>query len=65
MLLRVQYHQKMVGDGMKLSATFEVDLARLPPCENSLIAYVQCVNYRVACYKRANEALFGNQCPMM
>ena len=58
--VQVKMLQKMIGNDTKLSAKSKVDLARLPPCENSLIPYV---HYRVACNKRVNEAIPENPKP--
>ena len=50
---------KMVGGrDVKLTKKSKVDLSRIPPCLNSLIPHIQCVNHRLACYKRAHEPTF-------
>jgi len=35
-----------------------VDFSRLPPCRDSLIPHIARVNYRLANYKRAHNAIF-------
>ena len=40
-----------------LDSKSKVDLERLPPPKVCLIPHVQRANYRVACYKRADEAI--------
>ena len=56
--LRAKMLRKMVGGNEKLTSKSKVDLARLPPCINSLKPHIERVNYRVACLKKANVALF-------
>ena len=55
--LRAKMLRKMVGGNEKLTSKSKVDLARLPPCINSLKPHIERVNYRVACLKKANVAL--------
>ena len=55
--------KKMVGEDTKLSTKSDVDLARLPPCQDSLIPHIQHVNYRMACYKRAHQPIFSRPKP--
>ena len=44
----------MVGEDKPLSVDSKVDLARLPPCRDSLLPHIQRVNYRVSFYKKAH-----------
>ncbi len=53
-IFRANMLRKMVGDDEKLTTKSKVDLAQIPPCQDSLIPHVQLVNYRVACYKRTH-----------
>ncbi len=50
--------KKMVGEDATLTTKSKVDLARLPPCKNSLYPHIQRVNYRVVQWKRANIPIF-------
>ena len=50
--------KKMVGEDKPLSVYSKVDLARLPPCRDSLLPHIQRVNYRVSCYKKAHIPIF-------
>lgn len=61
--VRAKMLRKMVGEDNKLTAKSRVDLARIPPCQDSLVPHVQRVNYRVACYKHANEPRFWKPKP--
>ena len=56
--VRAKMIKKMVGDDLTPSCRSKVDLAKLPPCQSSLIPHVQRVNYRVAGYKRADVSIF-------
>ena len=47
--LRCKMLKKMVGEEDTLNIKSMVDLARVPPCKDSLIPHIQRVNYRVAC----------------
>lgn len=49
--------KKMVGEDKQLTASSKVDLARLPPCRQSLIPHIMRVNYRVRQWKVANFAI--------
>ncbi|KAK5933242.1 hypothetical protein CgunFtcFv8_004885 [Champsocephalus gunnari] len=49
--------RKMVGADKVLDSKSTVDLERLPPPKVCLIPHVQRANYRVAFYKRADEAI--------
>ena len=55
--------RKMVGEDKVLSLDSKVDLARLPPPKVSLIPHVQRCNYRVACYKRADQPILEKPNP--
>ena len=61
--VRTKMLRKMVGEDKKLTAKSKVDLSRIPPCSDSLLPHIQRVNYRVACYKRANEPFFWKPKP--
>lgn len=61
--VRAKLLRKMVGQDEKLTVKSKVDLARIPPCYDSLVPHIQRVNYRVACYKRANEPFFWKPNP--
>ena len=61
--LRAKMLHKMVGHNEKLTSKSKVDLARLPPCINSLKPHIERVNYRVACLKKANIAIFETPKP--
>ena len=49
---------KMVDQNEKLTSKSKVDLARIPPCLNSLKPHIERVNYRVACLKEAHTPIF-------
>lgn len=49
--------QKMVGEGKELNASSKVDMAKLPPCRDSLIPHVLRVNFRVCQWKMAQSAM--------
>ena len=53
--------KKMVGENEELTTKSKVDLSRLPPCRGSLGPHISRVNYRLANYKRAHQAIFW--CP--
>lgn len=55
--------KKMVGEDKPLNHDSKVDLARLPPCKNSLLPHVQRVNHRLTCYKKANIPTFERPKP--
>ena len=61
--LRCKMLKKMIGEEATLNIKSKVDLARLPPCKDSLIPHIQRVNYRVACYKRAAQPNFSRPKP--
>lgn len=61
--VRAKILKKMVGEDDMLSKKSKVDLARLPPCQDSLIPHMHRVNYRVACYRRANQPIFEKPKP--
>ena len=54
---------KMVGEDHGLDKNYKVDLSRLPPCQDSLVPHTTRVNYRTACYKRANTPIFEKPKP--
>ena len=53
----------MVGEDQNLDKNSKIDLARLPPCQDSLIPHINRVNYRLSCYKRANIPIFEKPKP--
>ena len=53
----------MVGKDKPLSTDSKVDLARVPPCRDSLLPHVHRVNYRVSCYKKAHILIFERPKP--
>lgn len=61
--VRAKMLKKMVGDDDKLTTKSRVDLAQLPPCQDSFIPHVRRVNYRVACYKRAHQPIYWKPKP--
>ena len=61
--VRAKMLRKMVGADEVLSLHSKVDLERLPPPEVCLIPHVQRCNYRVACYKRADQPIFERPKP--
>ena len=42
--------KKMVGDDKHLTIKSKVEVARLPPCRDSLISHIERVNHRLANY---------------
>ena len=56
--IRSKMLKKMVAEDKPLSTDSKVDLARLPPCRNSLLPHIQRVNYRASCYKKAHILIF-------
>ena len=61
--VRAKMLRKMVGENQSLTIKSKVDLSRIPPCKDSLLPHIQRVNYRVACYKKADEPLFWKPKP--
>ncbi len=61
--VRAKMLRKMVGADKVLDSKSKVDLERLPPPKVCLIPHVQRANYRVACYKRADEAMIETPKP--
>ena len=61
--VRAKILLKMVGEDKVLSLDSKVDLERLPPPKVSLIPHVQRCNYRVACYKRADQPILEKPNP--
>ena len=55
--------KKMVGENEDLTTKSKVDLSRLPPCRDSLVPHIGRVNYRLANYKRAHQAIFWRPRP--
>ena len=50
--------KKMVGEDRQLTKSSKVDLARLPPCRQSLLPHILRVNYRVRQWKLANLGIY-------
>lgn len=46
--------RRMIGDDSSLTLRSNVDMARLAPCQDSLLCHSRRVNYRLACYKAAD-----------
>ena len=61
--LRIMMLKKMIGEDQQLTKKSKVDLAKLPPCQDSLIPHLQRVNHRVACFKNAATAMNDNPKP--
>uniref|UniRef100_UPI00358E00C9 uncharacterized protein isoform X5 n=1 Tax=Myxine glutinosa TaxID=7769 RepID=UPI00358E00C9 len=61
--VRVKMLKIMVGADKVLDSKSKVDLERLPPPKVCLIPHVQRANYRVAFYKRADEAIIESPKP--
>jgi hypothetical protein len=55
--------KKMVGEDETLSSKSKIDLAKIPPCQDSLIPHCQRSNHRLACHKRANEHIIEKPKP--
>ena len=55
--------KKMVGESDNLSKNSQIDLSKIPPCQDSLIPHVQRVNHRLAGYKRALEPIWEHPMP--
>ena len=54
----------MVGENEELTTKSKVDRSRrLPPCRDSLVPHIGRVNYRLANYKRAHQAIFWRPKP--
>ena len=62
-VVRSKMLKKMVGEDHGLDKNSKVDLSRLPPCQDSLVPHTTRVNYRAACYKRANTPIFEKPKP--
>ena len=61
--VRSRMLKKMVGEDKPLSIDSKVDLARLPPCRDSLLPHVQRVSHRLSCYKKAHVPIFERPKP--
>ena len=53
----------MVGEDSKLTTKSNVDLSKFPPSLDNLKPHIFRVNYRLATYERAHEALFWKPKP--
>ena len=62
-VVRAKMLQKMVGADEVLNIHFKVDIERLPPPKVCLIPHIQRCNYRVVCYKRADQPMFEKHKP--
>ena len=49
--------ERCKGDEEQMSKSVHVDLSLLPPCKDSLHQHIRIVNYQVAIWKRAHEAI--------
>ncbi|KAM3608646.1 uncharacterized protein V6R79_002193 [Siganus canaliculatus] len=56
--VRAKMLQKMVGVDRALDTNSKVDLEHLPHPKVCLVPHIQRTNYRVACYKRADQPIF-------
>ena len=61
--VRVKMLKKMVGEDETISRKSKIDLARIPPCQDSLIPHCQRANHRLACHKRANQPIIEKPNP--
>lgn len=61
--VRAKMLRKMVGADKVLDSKSKVDLERLPHPKVCLIPHVQRANFRVACYKRADQPIFERPKP--
>ena len=61
--VRVKMLKKMVGEDETISRKSKIDLARIPPCQDSLIPHCQRANHRLACHKRANQPIIEKPKP--
>ena len=61
--VRAKMLKKMVGADQVLDSKSKVDLERLPPPKVCLTSHVHCANFRVACYKRADQPIFERPNP--
>ena len=50
--------KKVVREDARLTAKSKVSLSRLPPCRDNLAPHIQRLNHCLACYKRADQAIF-------
>ena len=50
--------KKVVREYVRLTAKSKVNLSRLPPCRDNLAPHIQRLNHCLACYKRADQAIF-------
>ena len=50
--------KKVVREDARLTAKSKVNLSRLPPCRDNLAPHIQRLNHCLACYKRADQAIF-------
>ena len=62
-VVRSKMRRDIIGKDTDLSRRSKVELAHLPPCEDTLIPHIQRVNHRVACYKRADIPIFEKKRP--
>ena len=61
--VRVKMLKKMVGEDETISKKSKIDLARIPPCQDSLIPHCQRANHRLACHKQANQPIIEKPNP--
>ena len=53
----------MIDEPEQLSSKSNVDLSKLPLCHDNLLPHMYRVNHRLACYKRAHQAVFDHSRP--
>ena len=61
--LRAKLLGKIVGENKKLTSKSKVDVARLPPCHDSLKPLLQRVNHQVTLCKCAEESILEKPKP--
>ena len=62
-VVRVKMLKKMVGEDETINRKSKIDLARIPPCQDSLIPHCQRANHRLACHKRADQPIIEKPKP--
>ena len=59
--VRTMMLTKMVGNDKTINPKFRVNLSLLPPCVDAHHPHVDCVNHRVALFKRSNIPIYDAQ----
>ena len=62
-VVRAKLLRKLVEKHKKLTSKSKVELAHLPPSHSALKPHIQCMNHRVALYKRADEPILEKPKP--